>query len=399
MDNEKQFVGSCSFCNKEKEQVRKLIVGNNVGICNECIDYCQDLLKDYPPEIVARSYKDPREIKKYLDNYVIGQDAAKITVSVAVVNHYKRLDHPSREVDIDKANVLLLGPTGSGKTLIAKTIAKYLDVPFAIGDATSITEAGYVGDDAESLISRLINNANGDIERARRGIIFLDEVDKIGRKSESTSITRDVSGEGVQQALLKLVEGTICRVPAQAGGRKHPAGEMIEFDTSNVLFICSGAFVGLEDIVERRIQGSGMGFTSGLKTNLQATLGQLHPDDLVKYGLIPEFVGRFPVRVPLSELTKPDMIRVLTEVKNNYISQYQYLFSLDDIELSFDRGALELVIDRALESKTGARGLQSEIERVLIPHMYELAYYRDQGIKCVVIDKNQVNNPTPLKGD
>lgn len=389
---------TCSFCGKHKDQVAKLIVGNNVGICNECVDFCQSLLTgNPPPEATEQEDLDARSIKEFLDRYVIGQDPAKIAISVAIVNHYKRLASPS-DVEIDKSNILLLGPTGSGKTLLARTVARYLNVPFVIGDATSITEAGYVGDDVESLISRLITNANGDINAAKKGIVFLDEVDKISRKSESTSITRDVSGEGVQQALLKLIEGTVCRVPAQPSGRKHPAGEMIEFDTRNVLFICSGAFVGLDKIIEKRLQGTSIGFTAAVDGAEVTGLHSVNPDDLVRFGLIPEFVGRLPVRVALDGLDKDSLVKVLTGVKNSYVSQYQYLFGIDGLELEFSPQALDCIAQRAIDSATGARGLQSEIERVLLPHMFHIGLYKEKNLRHVFIDADQVNNPRILQG-
>jgi ATP-dependent Clp protease ATP-binding subunit ClpX len=320
MKDEKPYE-QCSFCNKHKDEVKKLIVANDVAICNDCVDLCQRLLADEAPEKPSDITDiDPQALKTYLDQYVIGQDRAKMVLSVAIANHYKRIQNTNREVELDKANILMLGPTGSGKTLLARTVARYLDVPFAIADATSITEAGYVGDDVESLIQRLLTAAGGDIEKCKRGIIFVDEIDKIARKSESVSITRDVSGEGVQQALLKLVEGTVCRVPA-AGGRKHPGGEMLEIDTANILFIAGGAFVGLDQIVQKRMFGSSMGFNAEVRVIGDVDLGNVMPDDLVKFGLIPEFVGRFPTWVNLDELTTEDLVAVLTDTKNSLIRQ------------------------------------------------------------------------------
>ena len=388
----------CSFCHKHKDQVSKLIVSENVAICNECVVLCQELLIDEKQEsqIANKSVvdMDPRAIKEYLDQYVVGQTAAKTILSVAIVNHYKRLQAQDRK--ITKSNILMIGPTGSGKTLLAKTIAKCLDVPFTIADATSITEAGYVGDDVESLISRLYIASGNDIEKTKRGIVFIDEIDKISRKSESTSITRDVSGEGVQQALLKLVEGTVCRIPAQASGRKHPSAEMIEIDTTDILFVAGGAFVGLADIVKTRTRGTSIGFNSSISADTSANLNDLTPDDLVRYGLIPEFVGRFSGVVTLEELTREDLKFVLTGVRDNYIEQYQWIFQQDDVELNFSADAIDAIIGSAIANKTGARGLQTQLEKVLLPHMFHLREYQDRGIKRVDISPELVNNPIKL---
>ena len=386
----------CSFCEKHKDQVTKLIVGHGVAICNECVDLCETLLRDTKKSTVPKTKEfeipDPRAIRDYLDQHVVGQDDAKIVLSVAIANHYKRIS--SKDHDIQKSNILMIGPTGTGKTLLAKTVAKYLDVPFVVTDATTLTEAGYVGDDVESLITRLYNAADGNIEQCQRGIVFLDEVDKISRKSESSTVSKDVSGEGVQQALLKLVEGTKCRVPT-VGNRKTNSNETVEIDTTNILFIAGGAFVGLDTVIKSRVQGTGMGFGAIINKPTD-DLGPVTPDDLVKYGMIPEFVGRFSSYVSLHGLTKQQLISILTEVKNNFVEQYQWLFDQDGVALDFDTESLDLIAERTLNTKTGARGLHTELERILLPHMFDLPRYSKQNILKVNINKTQVNTPMTL---
>lgn len=386
---------NCSFCDRHKDDVGKLIVGNAVAICNDCVDLCQGLLQQEHDESASSKEVDPMAIKEFLDQYVLGQERAKIVLSVAIANHYKRINKKTAG-EIEKANILMIGPTGSGKTLLAKTVAKYLDVPFIIADATSLTEAGYVGDDVESLISRLYAAADYDVQRCQRGIVFVDEIDKISRKSESASITRDVSGEGVQQALLKLVEGTKCRIVPQ-GGRKHPAGETVEIDTTNILFIAGGAFVGLSAIVNSRVKGSSIGFGNNVSASSAVTLESLGPEDIVRYGMIPEFVGRFPTWVNLRELDRTDLVTILKKIKNNYVEQYKWLFDRDEIKLVFTDAALELIADNTVRNKTGARGLHSELERVLMPHMFRLSAYRKMGIELVEINEDMVNMPKELK--
>lgn len=392
-------IESCSFCNKHKDQVQKLIVSDGVAICSECVALCTDLLDDDDQtelNTARPEFNDARAIKSFLDQYTVGQEQAKIVLSVAIVNHYKRVSNKQDSGRIDKSNIMMIGPTGSGKTLMAKTVARYLDVPFAIADATSITEAGYVGDDVETLIGRLYAASGFDVKRTQKGIVFIDEIDKISRKSESTSITRDVSGEGVQQALLKLVEGTVCRIPSAGTGRKHPAGDMIEIDTTDILFIAGGAFVGLDHVIKTRVHGSNMGFNGRIESAKDVRLDQVAPDDLVKFGLIPEFVGRFSSIVTLDALERADMIKILTEVKNNYLTQYQWLFRQDQVELTFDASGIDAIVDRAMSAGTGARALQNEVERALLPHMFNLIDYRDRGIKCIDISAENINNPTAI---
>jgi ATP-dependent Clp protease ATP-binding subunit ClpX len=387
----------CSFCAKHKDQVGKLIVSHDVAICSECIELCNNLLKDSKKTgtkiKLSLTVPDPLEIKNYLDQHVIGQDQAKCVLSVAVTNHFKRIIHGG--TDLQKSNVLMIGPTGTGKTLMARTVSKYLDVPFVIADATTLTEAGYVGDDVESLISRLYTAADNDIERCQRGIVFLDEIDKISRKSESATVTKDVSGEGVQQALLKLVEGTKCRISA-TGTKKSSQQDMIEIDTTNILFVASGAFVGLDQIIQKRKQGTAIGFNSYLQDLQNTDLTEITPDDLVRFGMIPEFVGRFGSYVTLQNLDKDQLINILTKVKNNFVEQYQWLFDQDGISLEFDTESLDLIAERTLATNTGARGLHSELERILLPHMFDLPRYNTSNILKITINKTQVNNPMTL---
>jgi ATP-dependent Clp protease ATP-binding subunit ClpX len=395
-------INHCSFCGNHKDKVKKLIVSEEVAICSDCIELCTQLIDDESVMIESGKKKeddikyDPIAIKEFLDKHVVGQDSAKMVLSVAIANHYKRITHPPKDLEISKGNVLLVGPTGSGKTLLAKTVAKYLQVPFIVADATSLTEAGYVGDDVESMISMLLNAAGGDPKLAERGIVFVDEIDKIARKSESASITRDVSGEGVQQALLKLVEGTVCRIPS-SGGRKHPGGDMMEVNTKDILFIAGGAFVGLKDIIKNRQHGTSIGFGANIKDQRkEGNLSQVSPDDLTKFGMIPEFIGRFTTTVSINELSHVELKHVLTNVKNNYIDQYKYLFSIDQIELEFNDDGLEQIVENCLKLKTGARGLHTEIERVLMPHMFNLQKYSEKDIKKININRAQVLDPTSL---
>ena len=394
----------CSFCGKSQKDVKKLIAGPTSFICDECVELCNDIIaEEYEREELSRSRSDipkPVEIKKFLDEYVVGQNRAKKVLAVAVHNHYKRIesDTKSGEVELQKSNIMLLGPTGSGKTLLAQTLAKFLNVPFTIADATSLTEAGYVGEDVENIILNLLQAAEYDLDKASKGIIYIDEVDKISKRGDNPSITRDVSGEGVQQALLKIIEGTVANVPPK-GGRKHPQQEFLPVDTTNILFICGGAFTGLERIVEKRIHVSSMGFGADIKKRKEKDIGELlslvQPEDLIKYGLIPEFVGRIPVHATLTELSEEALIKILKEPKNALVKQYQKLFEFENVKLRFNDDSLAAIARLAIDRGSGARGLRSIMENIMVDIMYELP--SQKNIKeCIINEEVVLNKETPI---
>lgn len=397
---------SCNFCGKSRHEIEKLIVVDDSSICDECVDLCFSILEEdrfakLKNKILDNSLLNPIRIREHLDEFVVSQERSKMVLAVAVANHFKRINYPPKDLELEKSNIMIAGPTGNGKTMLARAIAKYLDVPFVIADATTLTESGYVGDDVESIVSRLFHVSDYNVKKCEHGIIFIDEIDKIARKGENASITRDVSGEGVQQALLKLVEGTICNISPE-GGRKHPEQQTVKINTKDILFIGSGAFVGLDEIVEKRSQPSGIGFGADIPLDAETVdktkfLADVEPHDFVTFGLIPEFTGRFPVFTYVDKLTVDDLVHILADTKNNLIAQFQYFFTLQGIDLEFTKSALKAIAEKAVKLETGARGLRSIIEEVLLPHQYELYNYAANKVKKMVVNHDTIGYNSKVK--